>query len=72
MNQEYTHSVGKMFTMQTQSTIEFSFVTHSTNYKTAGILKERSVPKNSKECYYEGWNFNFGNIPLDWIQELLE
>ena len=21
---------------------------------------------------YEGWNFNFGNIPLDWIQELLE
>ena len=22
--------------------------------------------------YYEGWNFNFGNTPLDWIQELLE
>ena len=21
---------------------------------------------------YEGWNFNFGNTPLDWIQELLE
>ena len=21
---------------------------------------------------YEGWNFNFGNAPLDWIQELLE
>ena len=21
---------------------------------------------------YEGWNFNFGNPPLDWIQELLE
>ena len=20
---------------------------------------------------YEGWNFNFGNTPLDWIQELL-
>ena len=19
---------------------------------------------------YDGWNFNFGNIPLDWIQEL--
>ena len=19
-----------------------------------------------------GWNFNFGNTPLDWIQELLE
>ena len=23
-------------------------------------------------CLYEGWNFNFGNTPLDWIQELLE
>ena len=21
---------------------------------------------------YEGWNFNFGNTPLDWIQEQLE
>ena len=21
---------------------------------------------------YEGWNFNFGNTPLYWIQELLE
>ena len=21
---------------------------------------------------YEGWNFNFGNTPLDWTQELLE
>ena len=21
---------------------------------------------------YEGWNFNFGNTPLDWIQVLLE
>ena len=21
---------------------------------------------------YKGWNFNFGNTPLDWIQELLE
>ena len=24
------------------------------------------------ELKYEGWNFNFGNTPLDWIQELLE
>ena len=24
------------------------------------------------QSYYEGWNFNFGNTPLDWIQELLE
>ena len=22
--------------------------------------------------FYEGWNFNFGNTPLDWIQKLLE
>ena len=22
--------------------------------------------------WYEGWNFNFGNTPLDWTQELLE
>ena len=21
---------------------------------------------------YDGWNFNFGNTPLDWIQELFE
>ena len=21
---------------------------------------------------YEGWNFDFGNTPLDWTQELLE
>ena len=26
----------------------------------------------STGCIYEGWNFNFGNTPLDWIQELLE
>ena len=25
-----------------------------------------------KKPLYEGWNFNFGNTPLDWIQELLE
>ena len=28
--------------------------------------------KFSVEIRYEGWNFNFGNTPLDWIQELLE
>ena len=33
-------------------------VMHSFEYKTVTI--------------YEGWNFNFGNTPLDWIQELLE
>ena len=26
----------------------------------------------SETVNYEGWNFNFGNTPLDWIQELLE
>ena len=28
---------------------------------------------SGSECssIYEGWNFNFGNTPLDWIQELL-
>ena len=28
----------------------------------------RSILRN----IYEGWNFNFGNTPVDWIQELLE
>ena len=27
---------------------------------------------NYKNIMYEVWNFNFGNTPLDWIQELLE
>ena len=52
MKQEYIHSVVKMLTMRTKGTIELSFVTHSTNYRTADILKERSVPKHSNECYY--------------------
>ena len=33
------------------------------------------IPINVYGCLsviYEGWNFNFGNTPLDWIQELLE
>ena len=33
------------------------------------MLMNRGV---SKKKNYEGWNFNFGNTPLDWIQELLE
>ena len=28
--------------------------------------------KSSSRTTYEGWNFNFGNTPLDWIQGLLE
>ena len=35
------------------------------NYKTALWMKH-------EKDIYEGWNFNFGNTPLDWIQELLE
>ena len=27
---------------------------------------------NCGDYTYEGWNFNFGKTPLDWIQELLE
>jgi len=49
MKEEYIHSVGNMLTMQTKRPIELSFVTHSTNYRTAGILKERSGPKHSNE-----------------------
>ena len=29
------------------------------------------IPTVGKQKY-EGWNFNFGNTPLDWIQQLLE
>ena len=35
----------------------------------------RSVACECEKSYkgkYKGWNFNFGNTPLDWIQELLE
>ena len=31
-----------------------------------------SSNKTTMYIFYEGWNFNFGNTPLDWIQELLE
>ena len=34
-----------------------------------GPLGSRS---EMEKCMYEGWNFNFGNTLLDWIQELLE
>ena len=36
------------------------------------ITQEFLQTKAEKICLYEGWNFNFGNTPLDWIQELLE
>ena len=28
--------------------------------------------RSYEPIFYEGWNFNFGNTSLDWIQELLE
>ena len=38
------------------------------------ILPPRFMEQEGNEDghTYEGWNFNFGNTPLDWIQELLE
>ena len=45
------------------------------------LLRSVSLPMRDLDLYrlktrvgsmYEGWNFNFGNTPLDWIQELLE
>ena len=33
---------------------------------------ERLHSKQTNMYTYEGWNFNFGNTPLDWKQELLE
>ena len=36
---------------------------------TTGLQSVRGFASYIK---YEGWNFNFGNTPLDWIQELLE
>ena len=35
-------------------------------------LADSVVVSSSIIQMYEGWNFNFGNSPLDWIQELLE
>ena len=30
------------------------------------------ISPSSGATFYEGWNFNFGNTPLAWIQEMLE
>ena len=40
--------------------------------KDAIIIELRVLRLASSVFLYEGWNFNFGNTPLDWIQELLE
>ena len=37
-----------------------------------GVTTQRLFIVHSIAHYYKGWNFNFGNTPLDWIQELLE
>ena len=37
-----------------------------------GQDEEAAAKQVMQNLRYEGWNFNFGNIPLDWIQELLE
>ena len=37
--------------------------------RTVGYVSARHIYNTGT---YEGWNFNFGNTPLDWIQELLE
>ena len=36
------------------------------------LLRLKATGQCSRVHKYEGWNFNFSNIPLDWIQELLE
>ena len=36
------------------------------------LLSHGSSGYTNTPAFYEGWNFNFGNTPLDWIQELLE
>ena len=40
--------------------------------KTKDIKKDRKKERKKAWAIYKGWNFNFGNTPLDWIQELLE
>ena len=55
----------------------FETVIHSNRSR---VLSPQSAP-NSQLTFlllapsyrkFEGWNFNFGNTPLDWIKELLE
>ena len=40
--------------------------------KSVGICWRSLEGNRNTNVKYEGWNFNFGNTPLDWIQELLE
>ena len=44
----------------------------SENQRLITVSPNESARKLRKQTNYEGWNFNFGNNPLDWIQELLE
>ena len=45
---------------------------HLKDLEQSSVLSARYVVPNFRTLIYEGWNFNFGNTPLDWIQELLE
>ena len=36
------------------------------------LVVQNTLQNQKVFSLYEGWNFNFGNTPLDWIQELLE
>ena len=53
----------------TLSSVKFAIWKNSWKTNEVGCGKMWSWPTTK---YYEGWNFNFGNAPLDWIQELLE
>ena len=53
-------------------TLADSRVLNSTEYTYQVSPLSKSNDKHFSTFKYEGWNFNFGNIPLDWIQELLE
>ena len=47
---------------------EIKFLSISIPYVTSKILRKLKAVFS----LHGGWNFNFGNTPLDWIQELLE
>ena len=51
---------------------------HATRYLVVSQSSPSRIQTNMRKynpaihAKHEGWNFNFGNTPLDWIQELLE
>ena len=46
----------------------------SAHFKILTHISKPQIPSvcETQHFKYEGWNFNFSNTPLDWIQELLE